>query len=189
MEKGSVAYGTALEKVIGLLEEAKVPYMLVGGVAVSYYGFPRATLDIDVMLKLMPEESGYFISLARKRGFDLHEREVEMLTRAGNRFVALLGDRRVDFWLAKTAREREMLEGRRRIRLLGRRTWLCSLDDLILSKLEAGRAKDIDDVLGILIRQENRVKKDVLMSRARELNLAGKLDELMRRAEKIAGGK
>jgi predicted nucleotidyltransferase len=189
MEKGSVAYGTALEKVIELLEEVKLPYMLVGGVAVGYYGFPRATLDVDVLLELEPKEVNRFISLAKKRGFDLYGEEIEALAKVGNRFVALFGDRRVDFWLAKTTRERGMLENRCRVRLLGRRTWLCSLDDLILSKLEAGRAKDIDDVLGILIRKGNKLKKDALMSKARESDLAGKLDELMRRAEKIAEGK
>ena len=32
------------------LNSHKVEYLLVGGYAVGYYGFPRATMDIDVCL-------------------------------------------------------------------------------------------------------------------------------------------
>lgn len=185
MEERGLAYSRALERVIQLFKQVKVPYMLVGGVAVGYYGYPRATLDIDVILELSLEGAKRLVKIAKGAGFELHEGEVLELTRVGNRFVAMLGGRRVDFWLAKSMRELEMLSRRRRVKLFGRQTWVCSLEDLIFSKLDAGRNKDHEDVLGILIRQWEKIKKDALLQKARELGSEDKLKNIMKRAEKV----
>ncbi len=186
MEEGGLAYSRALKKVVQLLEQVKAPYMIVGGVAVAYYGYPRMTLDIDVMMELSLKGAKRLVKLASAAEFDLHEGEVLELTKVRNRFVAMLGARRVDFWLAKSGREREMLSRRRRIKLFGRLTWICSLDDLILSKLDAGRNKDYDDVLGILIRQGEKIRGDKLLEKAREFGDEDKLKELMNKAKKVS---
>lgn len=39
-----------LKEVINLLNEHKVRYVIIGAVAVGYYGFPRATHDIDFLV-------------------------------------------------------------------------------------------------------------------------------------------
>jgi len=177
-----MTYSGALQKVIQLLERVKAPYMIVGGVAVAYYGYPRMTLDIDVMVELSLEAAKRLVKFA-KVGFELHEDEVLELAKVGNRFVAMVGERRVDFWLAKSWREKEMLSRRCRVKLFGRQTWICSLEDLILFKLDAGRSKDYDDVLGILIRQWGKIEKDRLLERAKEFRSEDKLKELIRKAE------
>src|SRR6266536_2822917 len=41
-----------LRRIVEALDQAGVPYAIVGGVAVSIYAAPRATEDIDVMLAL-----------------------------------------------------------------------------------------------------------------------------------------
>ena len=189
MGERGLAYSKALKKVIQLLEQAKAPYMIVGGVAVAYYGYPRMTLDIDVMMELSLDGAKRLVKLAKGAGFDLHRDEVLELTKVGNRFVAMLGGRRVDFWLAKSGREREMLSHRRRVKLFDTQTWICPLEDLILSKLEAGRNKDHDDVLGILIRQEKKIKKDSLLKKAREFDSENKLKELMEKAREVLESK
>jgi hypothetical protein len=37
---------------IGPLEDAKIPYMITGGVAAVIYGDPRFTRDVDVVVEL-----------------------------------------------------------------------------------------------------------------------------------------
>jgi predicted nucleotidyltransferase len=37
------------------MNEAGIDYMLVGGVAVNFYGIPRMTYDLDLMIALNPE--------------------------------------------------------------------------------------------------------------------------------------
>ncbi|HZH72429.1 MAG TPA: nucleotidyltransferase [Mariniphaga sp.] len=39
------------EELLRLLEENKVEYVIVGGYAVSFYGYPRFTKDIDILFK------------------------------------------------------------------------------------------------------------------------------------------
>ena len=45
-----------LQQVVGVLEAARVPYMLTGSLAAAYYATPRATQDIDIVVA--PEEAG-----------------------------------------------------------------------------------------------------------------------------------
>jgi hypothetical protein len=40
----------ALEKLVRLLEEAGIPYALVGAMALNEYGYRRVTVDVDVLL-------------------------------------------------------------------------------------------------------------------------------------------
>jgi hypothetical protein len=42
------------KKLFKNLDEAKVKYLIVGGVAVNLYGYPRFTGDVDVLLALSP---------------------------------------------------------------------------------------------------------------------------------------
>jgi hypothetical protein len=40
---------------IGLLEKHEVKYLVVGGYATAYYGYPRFTQDIDLWIWTAPE--------------------------------------------------------------------------------------------------------------------------------------
>ena len=40
-----------------LLNSKAVKYLLVGGYAVGYYGYPRATADIDIWIAISPENA------------------------------------------------------------------------------------------------------------------------------------
>ncbi len=42
---------TFLQRVVEVLDEAGVPYMLTGSLAAAYYAVPRATQDIDVVIE------------------------------------------------------------------------------------------------------------------------------------------
>ncbi len=40
-----------LRRVVEILDEAAVPYMLTGSLASAYYAVPRATQDLDVVIE------------------------------------------------------------------------------------------------------------------------------------------
>ena len=40
-----------LRKVVEVLDDAGVPYMLTGSLAAAYYAVPRATQDVDVVIE------------------------------------------------------------------------------------------------------------------------------------------
>jgi len=50
------------------LTEADVEYVVVGGLAVALQGYQRATLDVDVVLAMTPENLGRFIACAKSAG-------------------------------------------------------------------------------------------------------------------------
>jgi hypothetical protein len=42
---------STLERVVKALNQHKIPYAIVGGVAVALHGAPRGTIDIDIVIK------------------------------------------------------------------------------------------------------------------------------------------
>ncbi len=40
-----------LERLVKALNQSKIPYAIVGGVAVALHGAPRGTIDIDIVIK------------------------------------------------------------------------------------------------------------------------------------------
>jgi len=48
------------------LQEGRVRYLVVGGVAVNLHGVGRLTVDVDLMLALDPENLQHFVSVARR---------------------------------------------------------------------------------------------------------------------------
>jgi hypothetical protein len=46
------SYKAQLDEIVARLDDAEIPFLLAGGIAVGAYGEPRVTKDIDVMLPL-----------------------------------------------------------------------------------------------------------------------------------------
>jgi hypothetical protein len=58
-----------LKDVIARLDEAGVPYALCGGLAMAVHGHPRATVDIDIIIR--PEDLAREEAAVRSLGFDI----------------------------------------------------------------------------------------------------------------------
>jgi len=54
-----------------LLNRNKVEYLLVGGYAVGYHGYPRATADMDIWVAINQKNAGRIISVLKEFGFDV----------------------------------------------------------------------------------------------------------------------
>jgi predicted nucleotidyltransferase len=53
-----------------LLKEHDVRYLLIGGYAVGYHGYPRATEDLDIWVAIHAENAQKLVSVLRDFGFD-----------------------------------------------------------------------------------------------------------------------
>jgi hypothetical protein len=62
-----------------LLNIHAVEYLLVGGHAVGYHGYPRATVDMDVWTHRTPDNAAKPEAALREFGFDLPELSQELL--------------------------------------------------------------------------------------------------------------
>lgn len=167
-----------LGRVVRVLDEADVPYMVTGSLAAAYYAAPRATQDIDVVID------------AEKGGL---ERVVQGLLGLGcyvDRYAALEALRtqgqfnaiepetgwKVDLIVRKERPfSKTEFARRERVALLGVEVALASLEDVVLAKLEWGRLGDSElqrrDVAQLLERAWDRIDHPYLERWITELGL------------------
>lgn len=53
-----------------LLNAHGVEYLLIGGYAVGYHGYPRATVDMDIWVAVHPSNAEKIVAVLRDFGFD-----------------------------------------------------------------------------------------------------------------------
>ncbi|OOP55618.1 MAG: hypothetical protein AYP45_13790 [Candidatus Brocadia carolinensis] len=72
-----INYGEGLPKdfkeFFTLLNANGVEYLLIGGYAVGYHGYPRATNDIDIWIAMNQENAGKLMKVLKEFGFDTPE--------------------------------------------------------------------------------------------------------------------
>jgi hypothetical protein len=74
---------------LNLLNLRGVEYLVVGGYAVGFHGFPRATGDLDVWIGISRGNAEKTAAVLRQFGFDLPEVKAEMFMRKDN--IARMG--------------------------------------------------------------------------------------------------
>lgn len=132
-----------------LLEElgrAGVEYVVVGGYAVAYHGRPRATKDIDLVLRGTPENLDRAAAALETFGAPAHLANAVRTMTEGD--IVYLGHppMRVDFLRTIEGVSVEDLFARAiEVELDDVRLRMISLDDLVTNKLAVGRPRDRDD--------------------------------------------
>ncbi len=56
-----------------LLNSKQVEYLLIGGYAVGYYGYSRATADMDIWIAIGPENAVKMVDVLQEFGFGVRE--------------------------------------------------------------------------------------------------------------------
>lgn len=134
------------QRLIQALEERSVPYALAGAMAVAVHGAPRATTDIDLVVR--PEDVERARDVARGRGFTFDAlpmkfedgMEVVRMSKISADEVLTL-----DLLLVDRNLE-EVWAGRERRRGTFGEFWVVSRDALIRMKTLANRPQDIADI-------------------------------------------
>ena len=130
-----------------LLNSHNVEYLLVGGYAVGYYGFPRATVDIDFWIERSEENARRVTGLLREFGFSdaglreewfLEENKVFRMGMPPNRIELLTDISGVSF---SDCRGRGVVA-----EVDGVPAMVISLEDLKANKRASGRFKDLEDL-------------------------------------------
>ena len=145
-----------LEDVVSRLDGAGIPYMVSGSMALNYYGPPRMTRDIDLVVELAPGHVSRFIG-AFAEGYYLDPDVVRRAASEQGMFNLIRLDRvvKVDFIVRKNTEYRRLEFSRRRpVRFGDLDISVVSAEDLILSKLEWARDSrselQLGDVRGLL---------------------------------------
>jgi predicted nucleotidyltransferase len=142
------------------LNASGAPYVVIGGLALSLWGDPRLTYDIDFLVYLTDEKDvKMFLSRGVKEGLSFDMNEALRTFKTHRAFVGKEGDLHLDFLVAGTAYETELYERRRQVMYAGLALPVASPEDMILLKLMAGRDKDLVDIKNIIARQGLKLDK------------------------------
>ena len=126
-----------LRDVTQRLENAKIPFMLTGSLAMSFFAQPRYTRDIDIVIELNSSDVNKFTALF-SGDYYVPVEAIRSSISLGSMFNLIHNEKivKVDFIIRKSAQYREHEFQRRTLQTLGDvTTWVVSKEDLILSKL------------------------------------------------------
>jgi len=140
----------ALRALLGVLPRFGEWY-LFGAQAVSAYGVPRLSADLDVTVRLSVDAPERLVDGMRAAGFDLRVSDPEFVRRARVLpFVHTSTGMPLDVVLAGSGLEDEFLARARVLDIEGLRVPTLEPSDLVIAKILAGRPKDIEDVRGLV---------------------------------------
>lgn len=142
-------------EVIEILNRMEIPYFLTGALAVDYYGEPRTTHDIDLVIEISKKDINVMIKNFQN-DFFISEESIKVAIQEKSMFNAVHKETgfKVDFWmLGDDAFSKEMFTRRIKTRVLGTEMSLPTAEDVVIAKLEWFKTSDIDkhyfDALGI----------------------------------------
>jgi hypothetical protein len=73
---GTIQLPPDFREFLRLLNSSDVEYLVIGGYAVNYYGFSRATADLDIWIAASPENAERLARVVRQFGFEQAEAAV-----------------------------------------------------------------------------------------------------------------
>ena len=164
---------------ISALRTSRTPYMVIGAFALSAWGRPRATLDVDFMI-LADQISDDLATTLSSAGFRVDEKwgEYNPMARSSQRRFRF-GTIAIDILSVRDSHDRQAFRNRRRKVFRGHYVWFPSPEDLILQKLKIGRPQDFSDAAGIVERVGNRLDKRRLQRWAAKLRLMPELHHVL----------
>ena len=169
------------------LRRRDIPFMHIGGQAVLLHGAARLTQDIDVSLARGPEDVGTVVAVCA--ALELEPLVEDLASFARETFVCPLRDRatdiRVDLIFSTTAYEHAAIARAVEVDVGGERVPFASAEDLILLKLFAGRARDLEDARSVVDRQGPRLDWRYLERWAAEFAAVPGREELPRRLQAL----
>ena len=171
-----------------VLRSNGVDHVFVGGVTVLAFGMPRTTTDVDVIAAIGAKTIPKIVAGFQRAGFiasaqDVHDALVE------GSHVTIHDTRsayRIDLVPARTEAHREALRTKRRVTWRGRRLPFAAPEHTIVMKLRWGSEQDLEDALGIYLRQKENLNLRAMRALARRNRVVRDLADLEERAKGLS---
>lgn len=176
---------------VGPLDREGLEYAVTGSVASMLYGEPRFTNDVDVVLRLKPEEIGKLRSIFGGPDYYCPDAEVirsEAARESGghvNLIHSLTGLKADLYFAGNDSLKAWALRNRRRIDTGSGVVEVVPPEYVVLSKLlwyhEGGSAKHVRDIRSVIAVQGEALDLDEIRRRAEALGLADLWREVLER--------
>ena len=130
-----------------MLNEHKVKYLLIGGYAVGYHGYPRATNDIDIWVENSDENANRIVTSIKEFGFSIPELKPELFQKKKNIIRMGKAPMRIEIVIDIDGVEFSKCYKKRITAEIDRiEVCIISLPDLKTNKKASGRNKDLADL-------------------------------------------
>jgi len=142
-----IEYPSDFSEFLKLLLSNNVEFLLVGGFAVAFHGYPRATADLDVWVARNRENAQRLVATLRDFGFDGPEITPELFESPET--VIRMGVAPIRIEILTDIDGVEFASCRSRAasaHVAGVLIPVISLDDLRTNKRASGRPRDLDDL-------------------------------------------
>ncbi len=154
---------TVFQDVLARLEEAKIPYMVVGSLSSIIYGEPRMTKDMDIVIDVPAQDASKFELYFPFSGFYCPPADIlkdEIINRGQFNLIHHESGLKIDVIVRKQSPHAiEEFKRRKKISFWkGFEAYIASPEDVIIKKLDyyrEGRSeKHLNDIRGILASSE-----------------------------------
>ncbi|MBI4672523.1 MAG: hypothetical protein HY741_12770 [Chloroflexi bacterium] len=136
-----------LREFLQLLNAHQVEYLLIGGYAVGYHGYPRATGDMDIWVAIHPQNAERVVAVIKAFGFDLPELSPDIFLQKNKIIQMGISPVKIDVTTTVSGVEFQECYAARQIETLdGILVNLISLPHLKANKKASGRLKDLNDL-------------------------------------------
>ena len=178
-----------IQKIGRSLDENDIPYMIIGGQAVLLYGSPRLTRDIDITLGIDTDKFQAIAKLCRELGLKLlpqkpadfaNETKVLPAEEPKSRI-------RVDLIFSFTPYESQAMARAKEVLMNGYPAKFASCEDVIIHKMVAGRAIDVEDVNNILIKNKDLLDLEYVRKWLLEFGRISEHDGILKRFDGLLG--
>jgi hypothetical protein len=129
-----------------LLNVHKVEYLLIGGYAVGYYGYPRATADMDVWIAISPSNASKLVNVLTEFGFAMPRLSPQLFLQAGQIIRMGVPPLRLEILTTISGLEFEECYQPRTIDLIEGIEVNIITEQLKKNKKARGRHKDLNDL-------------------------------------------
>jgi len=172
-----------IKKIAHCLDKEDIPYMIIGGQAVLLYGTPRLTRDIDITLGVDADKFILIEKVCRKVGLKLLPENPEDFAIETKVLPAeeLESRLRVDFIFSFTPYESQAIKRTKEVTMDGYPVKFASCEDVIIHKMIAARAVDIEDVKNILIKNKNELDPGYIKKWLSEFSSLTEHKEILKR--------
>lgn len=169
------------------LDKNKIPYMIIGGQAVLLYGRPRLTRDIDITLgvdsdafspiekickdlklKILPENPQDFAEQTRVLPAEDPKSRI-----------------RLDFIFSFTDYETRAIERAKKVLINDYPVKFASCEDVIIHKMLAARAVDIEDIKSILIKNRDSIDTEYIEGWLSELSELAEHEQILKKFKSL----
>jgi hypothetical protein len=171
-----------------LLKTINIPFAFIGGLANAVHGYPRSTLDLDVLILVEDENLNTLIEKLQGKVQFRSENPVEFASQTKVIPLILPGGLGVDLVIGGLEYEKGLLDRAEEVNVFNDITLkIVTPEDLIIMKLISLRAKDRDDVHEILSRQKGRLDLEYIQKWLRNFEQVLDRSDLIRDLRILSG--